>query len=120
LASNTANQSTILTNLQTAITNFESVASNFRCGDNNIDSVSRMLLTTDLRPMFACLFDNGSRAQATAVAQARSANNNSGAGLSGLDPNYLLLDNFMKQLAAQIAVLAAPTSVGRRVHTAGQ
>lgn len=119
MATNTANQITMLTNVQTLINNVESFAANWRCGDANIDAQSQALLSTRLDGVMNVLLNNGSRAQQIATSQARSANNNAGAGVAA-DIAYKLVDDYMRALAAQIAVLNAPTSIPRRVHTAGQ
>ena len=119
MATNTANQITMLTNVQTLINNIESFASNWRCGDPFIDSISQSLLATRLDGVMNVLLNNGSRAQQLATSQARSANNNAGAGIAA-DIQYKLVDDYMRALTAQIAVLNAPTSIPRRVHTAGQ
>jgi len=119
MATNTANQITMLQNVQTLINNVESFAANWRCGDPNIDNVSQMLLATRLDGVMNILLNNGSRAQQLATSQARAANNNAGAGIAA-DIAYKQVDDFMRALAAQIAVLQNPTSVPRRSHTAGQ
>jgi len=115
MATNTANQVTILQSLQTLINNIESFAANWRCGDPNIDNVSVMLLTTKLDSVMSVLLNNGSRAQQLATSQAHAANNNAGAGIAA-DIAYKLVDDFMRALSAQIAVLQNPTSVPRRSH----
>jgi hypothetical protein len=119
MATNSANQITILTSLQTLINNIETNAANWRCGDPNIDATSVTLLTTRLDGVMAVLLNNGSRAQQLATSQARSANNNAGAGVAA-DIQYKLVDDFMRALAAQIAVLQNPTQTPRRSHIAGQ
>jgi len=119
MATNTANQITMLQNVQTLINNVESFAANWRCGDPNIDNASQMLLATRLDGVMNILLNNGSRAQQLATSQARAANNNAGAGIAA-DIAYKQVDDFMRALAAQIAVLQNPTSVPRRSHTAGQ
>lgn len=119
MATNTANQITMLTNLQTLINNIESFAANWRCGDANIDNASVALLTTRLDGVMSVLLNNGSRAQQLATSQARSTNNNAGAGVAA-DIAYKLVDDYMRALTAQIAVLNNPTQTPRRVHTAGQ
>jgi len=119
MATNTANQITILQSLQTVINNIESFAANWRCGDPNIDAQSVALMTTRLDGVMTALLNNGSRAQQLATSQARSANNNAGAGVAA-DIQYKIVDDFMRALAAQIAVLQNPASIPRRSHTAGQ
>ena len=119
MATNTANQITMLTNLQTLINNIESFAANWRCGDTYIDSVSQQLLTTRLDGVMTALLNGGSRAQQIATSQARSASNNAGAGVAA-DIQFELVDSYMRALAAQIAVLNNPTQTPRRQHTAGQ
>jgi len=119
MATNTANQTTMLTNVQTLINNIETFAANWRCGDAYIDSVSQQLLTTRLDGVLTALLNGGSRAQQLATSQAHAANNNVGAGVAA-DIQFKLVDDYMRALAAQIAVLNAPTSIPRRVHTAGQ
>ena len=115
MATNTANQVTILQSLQSLINNIEGFAANWRSGDANIDTVSVMLLTTKLDSVMTVLLNNGSRAQQLATSQARAANNNAGAGVAA-DIQYKIVDDFMRALAAQIAVLQNPTSVPRRSH----
>lgn len=119
MASNTANQITILQSMQTLINNIESFASNWRCGDPNIDAQTVMLLTTRLDVAMGFLLNNGSRAQQLAVSQARSANNNAGAGVA-VDIAYKQVDDYMRALATQITVLQNPAAIPRRSHTAGQ
>ena len=119
MASNTANQITMLQNVQTLINNIESFASNWRCGDANIDNASQALLATRLDGVMNVLLNNGSRAQQLATSQARSASNNAGAGISA-DIAYKLVDDYMRNLATQIAILQNPTQTPRRIHTAGQ
>jgi len=119
MATNTANQITMLQSLQSLINNIEGFAANWRSGDANIDNVSVMLLTTKLDGVMTVLLNNGSRAQQLATSQARAANNNAGAGIVA-DIAYKQVDDFMRALSAQIAVLQNPTSVPRRSHTAGQ
>lgn len=119
MAANTANQITMLQNLQTLINNIESFAANWRCGDANIDNGSVTLLTTRLDGVMTVLLNNGSRAQQLATSQARSASNNAGAGVAA-DIAYKTVDDFMRALAAQIAILQNPTQTPRRSHTAGQ
>ena len=119
MATNTANQITMLTNVQTLINNIESFASNWRCGDTFIDSVSQQLLATRLDGVMTALLNGGSRAQQLATSQARSTSNNAGAGVAA-DIQFKLVDDYMRALAAQIAVLNNPTQTPRRVHTAGQ
>lgn len=119
MATNTANQITILTSLQTLINNIETNAANWRCGDPNIDAASVTLLTTRLDGVMSVLLNNGSRAQQIATSQARSASNNAGAGVAA-DIQYKIVDDFMRALAAQIAVLNNPAQTPRRSHTAGQ
>lgn len=117
--SNTANQITMLQNVQTLINNIESFASAWRCGDPNIDATSQALLATRLDVVMTVLLNNGSRAQQLATSQARSANNNAGAGVAA-DIAYKQVDDYMRALAAQIAILQAPTATPRRSHSAGQ
>lgn len=119
MATNTANQITMLQALQTLIQDIETFAANWRCGDTYIDSVSQSLLTQRLDGVMTALLNGGSRAQQLATSQARSVSNNAGAGVSA-DIQFKLVDDYMRALAAQIAVLNAPTSIPRRVHTAGQ
>lgn len=119
MATNTANQITMLTNVQTLINNIESFAANWRCGDTYIDSVSQQLLTTRLDGVLSVLLNNGSRAQQLATSQARSTSNNAGAGIAA-DIAYKLVDDYMRAISAQIAVLNNPTQTPRRQHTAGQ
>ena len=119
MATNTANQITILQSMQTVINNIESFAANWRCGDPNIDAQTVMLLTTRLDVVMTYLLNNGSRAQQLATSQARAANNNAGAGVAA-DYVYKIVDDYMRALSAQIAILQNPASVPRRVHTAGQ
>lgn len=119
MASNIANQITMLQNVQTLINNVEGFATNWRSGDPNIDAQSQALLSTRLDGVMNVLLNNGSRAQQLATSQARSANNNAGAGVAA-DIAYKLVDDFMRNLATQIAILQAPTSIPRRVHTANQ
>ncbi len=119
MATNTANQITILQSLQTVITNIETNAANWRSGDPNIDAVSVALLTTRLDGVMAVLLNNGSRAQQLATSQARAASNNAGAGVAA-DIAYKQVDDFMGALAKQIAVLQNPAQTPRRSHTAGQ
>ena len=119
MATNTANQITILQSLQTVINNIESFASNWRCGDPNIDNATVMLMTTRLDVVMNVLLNNGSRAQQLATSQARATNNNAGAGVAA-DYIYKIVDDYMRALSAQIAILQNPASVPRRVHTAGQ
>jgi hypothetical protein len=119
MATNSANQITMLQNVQTLINNIESFAANWRCGDANIDAGSQALLTTRLDGVMSVLLNNGSRAQQLATSQARSASNNAGAGVAA-DIAYKQVDDFMRALAAQIAVLQNPAQTPRRVHTAGQ
>jgi hypothetical protein len=97
----------------------ESFAAQWRSGDANIDAVSQGLLTTRLDIMFSTLLNNGSRAQQATTNAARAANNNAGAGLA-VDGIYKQIDDYMRALAAQIAVLQNPTATPRRSHTAGQ
>jgi hypothetical protein len=119
MATNTANQLTILQNIQTFITNIEGFAANWRCGDANIDAGTQALLTQRLDSVLTTLLNNGSRAQQLATSQARAASNNAGAGVAA-DIAYKQVDDFMRALSAQIAVLQNPTQTPRRVHTAGQ
>lgn len=119
MASNTANQITMLQNVQTLINNIESFASNWRCGDPNIDNISQSLLATRLDGVMQVLLNNGSRAQQIATSQARSASNNAGAGIAA-DIAYKLVDDYMRALANQITNLQTPTATPRRIHTAGQ
>lgn len=119
MATNTANQITILQSLQTVINNIESFASNWRCGDPNIDAQTVMLMSTRLDAIMAILLNNGSRAQQLATSQARAASSNVGAGI-GADILYRQVDDYMRALSNQIAVLQNPASVPRRAHTAGQ
>jgi hypothetical protein len=119
MATNSANQITMLQNMQTLINNIESFATNWRCGDPNIDATTTALLTTRLDGVMNVLLNNGSRAQQLATSQARSASNNAGAGVAA-DIAYKLVDDFMRALAAQIAVLTNPAQTPRRSHTAGQ
>ena len=119
MATNTANQITILQSLQTVINNIETNASNWRCGDPNIDNITVALMTTRLDGVMSVLLNNGSRAQQIATSQARSANNNAGAGVAA-DIAYKQVDDFMRALAAQIANLQNPAQTPRRSHTAGQ
>lgn len=119
MATNTANQITILQSLQTLITNIETYTTNWRCGDPAIDAASIALLTTRLDGMMAALLTTGSRTLQAGTSSARAANNNTGAGNSA-DIIYRRLDDFMAAMATQIAVLQNPTSISRRVHTAGQ
>ena len=119
MATNTANQITILQSLQTVITNIESFSTNWRCGDSNIDNASIALLTTRLDQMLGALLTGGSRTLQAGTSSARAANNNTGAGNSA-DIIYRRLDDFMAALATQIAILQNPTQTPRRVHTAGQ
>ena len=76
-------------------------------------------MTTRLDGVMNVLLNNGSRAQQLAVSQARAANNNAGAGVAA-DIVYKIVDDYMRALSAQIAILQNPTSVPRRQHTAGQ
>ena len=119
MSSNTSNQITMLQNVQTLINNIESFATNWRCGDVNIDNASQTLLATRLDGVMAVLLNNGSRAQQLATSQARSASNNAGAGIAA-DIAYKLVDDYMRALSAQIAILQNPTQTPRRIHTAGQ
>lgn len=117
MAANTANQISMLQALQTLIQDIESFSSNWRCGDAFIDSVSQSLLTTRLDGVLTALLNNGSRAQQLATSQSRS--NNAGAGIAA-DIQFKLVDDYMRALSAQIAILNNPTQTPRRVHTAGQ
>ena len=119
MATNTANQITMLQNVQTLINNVESFAANWRCGDPNIDAASQALLATRLDGVMNVLLNNGSRAQQLATSQARSASNNAGAGVAA-DIAYKQVDDFMRALATQIAILQNPAQTPRRSHTAGQ
>ena len=119
MATNSANQITMLQNMQTLINNIESFATNWRCGDPNIDAASVALLTTRLDGVMNVLLNNGSRAQQLATSQARSASNNAGAGVAA-DIAYKQVDDYMRALATQIAILQAPAATPRRQHTAGQ
>jgi alkyl hydroperoxide reductase subunit AhpC len=119
VATNTANQITILQSLQTVINNIETFAANWRCGDPNIDNQTVMLFTTRLDTVMNALLTTGSRAQQLATSQARSTNNNAGAGVAA-DIQYKIVDDFMRTVATQIAVLQNPAQTPRRVHTAGQ
>jgi hypothetical protein len=119
MASNTSNQITMLQNVQTLINNIESFAANWRCGDANIDNSTVALLATRLDSVMLALLTTGSRAQQLATSQARSVSNNAGAGVAA-DIQYKLVDDYMRNLAAQIAILQNPTQTPRRVHTAGQ
>ena len=119
MATNTANQITMLQNMQTLINNIESFATNWRCGDANIDNASVALFTTRLDGVMNVLLNNGSRAQQLATSQARSASNNAGAGIAA-DIAYKTVDDYMRALSAQIAILQNPTQTPRRQHTAGQ
>ena len=119
MATNTANQITILQSLQTVVNNIESFAANWRSGDPNIDAASVALLTTRLDGVMNVLLNNGSRAQQLATSQARSASNNAGAGVAA-DIAYKQVDDFMRALATQIAILQNPAQTPRRSHTAGQ
>ncbi len=119
MATNTANQITMLQNLQTLINNIESFAANWRSGDPNVDAASVALLTTRLDSAMTTLLSGGSRAQQLATSQARAANNNAGAGVAA-DIQFKLVDDFMSALAKQIAILQNPTQTSRRTHTAGQ
>lgn len=119
MTTNSANQITMLQNLQTLINNIESFAANWRCGDANIDAASVALLTTRLDGVMSVLLNNGSRAQQLATSQARSASNNAGAGVAA-DIAYKQVDDFMRSLATQIAILQNPAQTPRRSHTAGQ
>lgn len=117
--SNSANQVTLLQNVQTTISNVESFAANWRSGDPNIDNITVGLLTTRLDGVISVLLTNGSRAQQLAASQARAANNNAGAGVAA-DIAYELVDTYMKALSAQISNLQNPTATPRRSHTANQ
>jgi hypothetical protein len=119
MAANTANQITMLQNLQTLINNIESFSANRRSCVPNKYAGSLALLTTRLDSVMAVLLNNGSRAQQLATSQARSASNNAGAGVAA-DIAYKTVDDFMRALAAQIAILQNPTQTPRRQHTAGQ
>ena len=119
MASNIANQITMLQNVQTLINNVEGFATNWRSGDANIDAQSQALLSTRLDVVMSVLLNNGSRAQQIATSQARAASNNAGAGVAA-DIAYKQVDDYMRNLATQIAILQNPTSVPRRAHTANQ
>lgn len=119
MASNTANQTTILQALQTLINDIETYAANWRSGDANIDATSQALLTTRLDVLINVLLNGGSRAQQASTSTARATTNNSGAGIAA-DIRYRQIDDFMTALANQIAVLQNPTQYARRSHTAGQ
>ncbi len=119
MASNTANQITILQNLQTLVNSIETNAANWRCGDPTIDAISIGLLTTRLDQVMQYLLNNGSRAQQAAISQARAANTNVGAGNSA-DFVYRIADDYMTALSKQITNLQNPTATPRRQHTAGQ
>jgi hypothetical protein len=119
MATNTANQITILQSLQTLVNNVETNAANWRCGDVNIDNISIALLTTRLDQVMQFLLNNGSRAQQAAISVARAANNNTGAGNSA-DYVYKLADDYMTALSKQVSNLQNPAQTPRRSHTAGQ
>jgi hypothetical protein len=111
--SNTANSITLLNNLKSVITALE--AGNLKTGNYEIDQQTRAIIATRLDILLATVWDNGSRAQQATTSAQRAANTNAGAGLA-VDQLYRQLDDFVKSIDAQVAVLNAPTSVPRRSH----
>ena len=113
MASNTANQLTVMTALQTLIQNIESFSASWRSGAPDIDNITVMLMTTRLDGVMSVLLNQGSRAQQLATSQAHAANNNVGAGVAA-DIQYKIVDDYMRALAAQIFNLQNPSATPRR------
>lgn len=111
--SNSGNAITLLQSLQTFFTNLE--ADNLRTGVPEIDAQTRALITTRLDIICGVVWDGGSRAQQNTKAAATAAANNG--AIPAQDVTYRQLDDFVRAVAAQIAVLQNPTSIPRRVQT---
>ena len=112
--SNASTAVTMLTSLKTFLTNLE--ANNVKTGNYEIDLQTRALISTRLDILCATVWDNGSRAAQAATSAQRAQNNNVGAGLA-VAQEYRILDDFIKSIDAQVAVLNNELSTPRRSHT---